>query len=509
MKIQINKNEFWWGISASRGAELPFGSDSELELSINKAAGGSDQFSPLLLSSDGRFICGNVPFSVKVSNGVITTEPESADGRIKISDGHENLRGAYLAAMRESFPFDGELPDEDFFRVPQYNTWIELATEQTTENILRYAHGIIDHGLPAGVLMIDGGWQEDYGTFEFNRRKVPDPKAMIDELHSLGFKVMVWVSPIVASAGTQYKMIRDKGFLCRDKNGEIAIRKWWSGFSAVLDFTNPDAVEWYHGQLRFLMDEYGIDGFKFDAGDESFYSDDDKLAIPAPARVQTKYFNEVGVKYKLNEFRAAYDFGGRAIVSRLHDKNHTWNDHGLETLIPNTLAQGLLGYAYCCPDMVGGGEINCFTGKKELDEELFVRWAQANALMGMMQMSAAPWRVLSEKNAALVLDAIKLHAKFGGKFLALAKNAAATGEPITRHMEYVFPHKGFAKVNDQFMLGNEILAAPVLDKGQESRKVVLPEGRWEADDGVVFDGGQEIVVRTPIERIPYFVKISD
>ena len=59
------------------------------------------------------------------------------------------------------------------------------------------------------------------------------------------------------------------------------------------------------------------------------------------------------------------------------------------------------------------------------------------------------------------------------------------------------------------MLGNEILAAPVLNKGQESRKVVLPEGRWEADDGMVFDGGQEIVVRTPIERIPYFVRVSD
>ena len=71
-----------------------------------------------------------------------------------------------------------------------------------------------------------------------------------------------------------------------------------------------------------------------------------------------KYFNIVGEKYKLNEFRAAYDFGGRAIVSRLHDKDHSWVVRGLNALIPNTLAQGLLGYAYCCPDMVGGGEIN-------------------------------------------------------------------------------------------------------------------------------------------------------
>ncbi len=504
MEIRINNNEYWWGISVPDGCEMPITAASETELRIT-GKGEGDQFAPLLLSSDGRYIYGKKPFSVRVSDGVITTD---TDDRIEIHDGFGDLRSAYLAAMGKHFPFTGGLPDELFFRVPQYNTWIELGTDQTAENILRYAHGIVDHGLPAGVLMIDGGWQEDYGIFEFHRRKIPDPKAMMDELHSLGFKVMLWVSPIVASAGTQYKMIRDKGFLCRDRDGNIAIRKWWSGYSAVLDFTNPKAVEWYHSQLKYLMDTYGVDGFKFDAGDTSFYRGDDKIAVPTSAREQTRYFNIVGEAYRLNEFRAAYDFGGHAIVARLHDKHHTWNDRGLNTLIPNTIMQGLLGYAYCCPDMVGGGEINCFNGGKPLDEELFVRWAQANALMGMMQMSAAPWRVLKPENAALVLDAIKLHAKLGEHFVELAHNAAKTGEPITRHMEYVFPHQGYAKINDQFMLGNDILAAPVLQPGVRERSVVLPEGRWEADDGTVYDGGQTITIETPLERTPYFKKVK-
>ena len=504
MRIKINENEYWWGISVSEGVDLPLGKDSDYTLSINGKS-NNDQFAPFLVSSYGRYVYGENPFSAVFRDGYITLD--EVDG-LNFSEGHGSLRGAYLAACEKHFRFTGELPDADFFLEPQYNTWIELGTDQTSENILRYAHGIIDHGLPAGILMIDGGWQEDYGVFEFNRRKIPDPKAMIDELHSLGFKVMVWVSPIVASAGTQYKLIRDKGFLCRDKNGEVAIRKWWSGFSAVLDFTNPAAVEWYHRQLSFLTDEYGVDGFKFDAGDRYFYADDDKIAVPAPARVQTKYFNIVGEKYKLNEFRAAYDFGGRAIVSRLHDKDHSWVVRGLNALIPNTLAQGLLGYAYCCPDMVGGGEINCFNGAKELDEELFVRWAEANALMGMLQMSAAPWRVLSEKNASIVLSALRLHAKYGERFYELARHAAKTGEPITRHMEYVFPHKGYAKINDQFMLGDDILVAPVLEKGAVSREVVLPDGQWRAEDGEIFDGGRKITIDVPLERMPYFTKID-
>lgn len=503
MRITINKNEFWWGISVGEGYRMPFGADSDLKLSI-LGSRENDQFAPLLVSSDGRYLYGDKPFSITVENGVITTD---TDDGIDFHSGSENLRGAYLAAMKAHFPFTGETPDELFMRCPQYNTWIELGTNQTTENILTYAHGIIDHGLPAGVLMIDGGWQEDYGTFEFHCRKIPDPKAMIDELHSLGFKVMLWVSPIVSSAGVQYKMLRDRHYLLREPNGEVAIRKWWSGYSAVLDFTNPDAVTWYHGQLTHLMEKYGADGFKFDAGDAYFYKDSDLIYKSCPAREQTKYFNAVGEKYKFNEFRAAYDFGGRAIVARLHDKFHTWDKFGINTLIPHTILQGLLGYAYCCPDMVGGGILDCFTGGKKLDEELFVRWAQANALLGMMQMSVAPWRVLKPENAALVLDAIKLHASFGDRFAALSENAAKTGEPVVRHMEYVFPHCGYAKINDQFMLGNDILVAPVLVSGARERSVVLPEGNWKADDGKLYDGGQTVTISAPIDRIPHFEKI--
>ena len=502
MKIRINENEVWWGIRSSDGHVQPLDAASTHKLDITTTTCGSDQFSPILLSSAGRAIYADHPFSAVFADGFIET-----DADVTLSDGHDSLRGAYLHVMRAHIKPDGQLPDETFFTCPQYNTWIELGTDQTQEKILRYAHGILDHGLPAGVLMIDGGWQEDYGTFEFNRRKVPDPKAMIDELHALGFKVMLWVSPIVASAGTQFKMLRDKKYLIREPDGSPAIRKWWSGYSAVLDFTNPDAIAWYHGQLEFLMKEYGADGFKFDAGDCSFYKDTDRIAVPCLAREHTTAFNIVGVKYPLNEFRAAYDYGGRAIVARLHDKIHSWDKNGLNTLIPNTLVQGLLGYTWCCPDMVGGGEISSIgPDGKRLDEELFVRWAQANALMGMMQMSAAPWRVLSPEMAALVVDALALHAKLGDTFIALARACAESGEPMTRSMEYAYPHCGYERIADQFMLGDDILCAPVIEKGARSRSVVLPEGRWCADDGKVYDGGQTITIDVPLARVPYFTK---
>lgn len=506
LKFTIKENEYWWAGCVNLGHEMPYSTNTKSSFDLN---GGreNDQFAPLMVSSKGRYLWSEKSFSANIENGIIDLKGEA---EIKLYEGYENLKGAYLAAMKAHFPFNGEMPDELFWKVPQYNTWIELGTEQTTENIINYAKGILENQLPPGILMIDGGWQEDYGMYdEFNHRKIPNPKYLVDTLHSLGFKVMVWVSPIVSSAGTRYKELRDKGYLVKDKNGEIAVRRWWSGFSAVLDFSNPEAVEWMHSKLNSLMERYDIDGFKFDAGDRYFYEDDDMTFAPVTAREQTFEFNKVGEKYKFNEFRAGWKFGGRAIVARLHDKYHTWNDFGINTLIPHTVVQGICGYAYSCPDMVGGGILDCFNKGQKMDEELFVRWAQANALMGMMQMSISPWKVLNEENCERVKNAMKLHTEFGEKMYDLAVNASKTGEPIVRHMAYEFPDEAFEEVNDQFMLGNDILVAPVVNRGETVKNVKLPEGKWKYIDGKIFDGGTDIKVLADMDTLPYFEKITD
>lgn len=502
MKIKILPDEYWWGCSVRDGHQMPFTRSSQLTLNINGTS-ESDQFSPFLLSSKGRYLWGDRPFSVEVREGFIETTVEEG---LTLEEGHGTLRNAYQDAMKKHFPFERRLPGQWFFQRPQYNTWIELGTDQTADRIPAYASQILENGYPAGILMIDGGWQEDYGLFEFNRRKIPDPAGMIRRLHEMGFQVMLWTSPIVASAGANFKLLRDRGYLIRRPDGEPAVRKWWSGYSCVLDFSNPEACAWYWAQLDGLMRDYGVDGYKFDAGDYYFYQDGDRICVPGPAREQTTRFNRVGVRYPLNEFRAAYAFGGQPIVARLHDKYHTWNDFGLNTLIPHTITQGLLGYAYCCPDMVGGGILDCFNKGQKLDEELFVRWAQANALMGMMQLSVAPWRVLDPENAALVKEAVLLHARMGEEIFCLAAHAAETGDPIVRCLEYVFPGQGLTAVTDEFLLGDSVLAAPVLTQGQISRTVVFPAGKWADPSGRVWEGPCTVTVDAPLDTLPWFRK---
>ena len=505
MKLEVKflENEYWWGGSVNAGHFMPFDKNSALEYDLsNHVGGGNDQYSPIMLSSKGRYIWSEKPFTISVKDGVITLDGEDFD----FNEDNHDLRSAYLSAMEKHFPFNGKTPDELFFKAVQYNTWIEMGTDQTTEKILKYANEIIDNGMQPGVMMIDGGWQEDYGTYEFNRRKIPDPKFLMDELHRLGYKVIIWVSPIVSSAGTQYKMLRDKGFLVKNAEGRIAIRQWWSGYSAVLDLTNPEAREWMQGEMDRLMELYDVDGFKFDAGDAYFYDDGDLTYEKVLAREHTTYFNEVGAKYAFNEFRAGYKFGGREIVARLHDKKHNWKNDGIRALVPQTIVQGLLGYAYCCPDMVGGGDLVGAAGLGEIDEELFIRWTQANALLGMMQMSIAPWRVLSKETYEIVKKYISLHAEFGEHFVELGRHASKTGEPVVRAMAYQFPGEGLDGINDEFVLGDDIIVAPVIEKGVRERVVYLPKGKWQESDGTVYEGGEHTIA-VPLEKLLWFKKI--
>ena len=90
----------------------------------------------------------------------------------------------------------------------------------------------------------------------------------------------------------------------------------------------------------------------------------------------------------------------------------------------------------------------------------------------------------------------KLHEEFGDRILQLAEESKDTGEPIVRYMEYVFPHQGLASCIDQFMLGNDILVAPVNQAGAVTRSVQLPEGKWKYVDGTIYVGGKTVVVDT-------------
>jgi alpha-glucosidase len=184
---------------------------------------------------------------------------------------------------------------------------------------------------------------------------------------------------------------------------------------------------------------------------------------------------------------------------------HEWS--ALDRIVADMIAAGLLGHPFICPDMVGGGDWIAFIPGSPFDPELFIRSAQVHALCPMMQISASPWRVLDAKNQEIFSNIVALRQKFAPKFAALAKKAGEDGEPILRSLEYNYPGQGYAAVIDQFMMGEDLLVAPVLKKGASSRSIVLPPGRWLADDGKTYAGPTEITVKTPLSRLPHFTAV--
>jgi len=355
--------------------------------------------------------------------------------------------------------------------------------------------------------MIDDTWQKDYGCWEFNPGKFKDPKLMTSRLRDMGFKTMLWVCPFVSADSPVFRQLRPRGLFVKNKSdGNPAIVEWWNGFSAVLDFSNPQTCTYFEGVLNGLMAKYGVDGFKMDGGDTQFYTNAVTGYNAKHANDQTAAWAQFGLRYPYNEYRAAWKEGGQALVQRLHDKTHTWED--LHTLIPNILTQGLMGYAYVCPDLIGGGEYKSFLNLDHVDQELIVRSAQCQALMPMMQFSLAPWRVLSPGNLSICRDMANLHVRFGDLIFNLAEESARTGEPIVRHMAYVFPDQNYEEIDDQFLLGDSVLVAPVLGKGARSRVVQFPPGKWQDDEGHVVTGPVSKTIEAPLEKLPWFKRLE-
>ena len=196
MKTTMLKNEFWYGGAVYEGYRQPVGADDIVDWDFRENP-THNQIMPLFLSSKGRYIWSNAGFHISFQKGEILAEgPES----IVLENGFNDLRGAYLAAMKAHFPFHEIKLSDRFFKAPVYNSWIELTYYQTQENILKYAKGILENGFPSGVLMIDDGWSPYYGRWQFRGDNFKDAKAMIKELHEMGFSVMLWICPFVTPA---------------------------------------------------------------------------------------------------------------------------------------------------------------------------------------------------------------------------------------------------------------------------------------------------------------------
>jgi len=503
--------EGWWGGVVNDGVKMPFG-DSPYSFNLFGNDAGN-QSVPLFVSDQGRYIWSESPFRINFRNDSIIINRTIR--KVYIGKTGNSLKDAYMSASRQFFPSSGLWPDSLLVVAPQYNLWIELTYNPNQKDILNYAKQVLANGMPAGVLMIDDNWSNYYGHFDFDKERFPDAKALVDELHRMGFKVMLWICPFISPDSPAYRELSSKKLLLLDSQGKKGaiwdntsrplLLSWWNGYSACLDLSNPDAGKWLKEKLDYLQKQYGIDGYKLDAGDAQYYSSPNLVSFRTVTPNEHSYFwAEVGLQYPLNEYRAMWKMGGQPLVERLRDKRHTWSD--LQSLVPNTIAQQLAGYTFTCPDMIGGGSAGSFRPGRTIDQKLIVRSAQCHALMPMMQFSAAPWRILDITHLSAVKKIVKIRQENMPYLMQVLRNSAKTGEPALRPLEYDFPGQGFLKVTDQFMLGDRMMVVPVVTES-DTREVIFPKGKWKYNNTTI-TGPVTKTITVPLDELPVYYRLK-
>lgn len=510
LTLDLEPGERWWGGTVKDGVRMPFGSTSPYARDLG-VAGEQDQWgvgedsgqsAPVLVSTRGRVVGSSRPFALSVADGAL-----SVDGSDVVAfRAGTSLREAFRAASAAFFPPAGTTPAPRLFEAPQYNTWVEDPLTPTQESVLAYARRILDAGLEPGTIFIDDNWAPDYGTLRFDLARFPDPGRMIETLGAWGFEVVLWLVPFISPDSLAFRECERDGLLVRDAEGRTAVRRWWNGLSALLDLSDPAAVVWLTDQLDALVD-LGVAGFKFDGGDVRDYRVDDRTANPCEPVDMCESWARVGLRYRYNEFRACWRMGGQPLGQRLRDKPPRWDSTGIGSLVPEMLAQGLMGHPYVCPDMVGGGVVDAMGGRGASDPEFFVRYAQVAALSPMIQFSVNPARALDDEHLAAVRDALAVRQAHMPLIRSLLETAAVTGEPLLRPMSY--HEEGYEDVTDHFFLGPDLLVAPVVERAATSRAVHVPPGRWAAPDGTTFDGPAVVDLPVDLTTIPRLARLAE
>lgn len=466
-----------------------------------------------------------------------------------ILDCYRSLRGIYGTP--------NQTPPLELMEAPIWTTWARYKDQIDQETILQFAREIKDNHYPYHVLEIDDRWQSHYGDLVFDPERFPDPVRMITTLKQLGFKVTLWVIPFFHPHSDSGQEAAKQGFVVQTQEGEPYRVMWWQGAGYLLDVTNPDALEWQQNRLDHFREVYDLDGFKFDAGEAKFVPQDGVFQQTLESRNEYthRYINWISTNNRFCEVRSAWKNQANPVFFRLWDIWSTWgHDNGLRSIIPSTLAMSLAGYPFVFPDMIGGNAYFRFPSNPILiwivqriiipflenrlkrdsvhpeeealglsdvppflekstyfgypTPELIVRWAQLNTFLQVMQFSLAPWDFGEETNK-LCRQYANLHIKFAPALKKYARQAVKTGEPVIRPLFWLAPEDERALIcDDQFLVGEEILVAPVVHPKRSSRDIYIPAGNWKdywSDETI---SGPRIIKNypAPLEKLPFFIR---
>lgn len=404
---------------------------------------------------------------------------------------------------------------------------------RTQREVLDVARRFRALDLPADAIHLDIHYMDRYRVFTFSPQRFPRPRQMHDDLHALGFRTLAIVDPGVSVARYPvHEALRAGDMLLQRSDGQPYVGKVWPGATVFPDFTQPRVRDTW-AQLHEPLIDAGVAGFWNDMNDPVLRAGEvyDPLAedvqhhgVPH-RRVRNLYANGMaeatvsGLRSRRPDKRPFVLSRSGFLGIQRHSAVWTGDNHSswahLRENLDMVINLGLSGVPITGADVGGFGRgPGKYGAVKPLrpSAELFVRWMELGSLMPFFRVHCTlyaprqePW---SFGRRALDLSRRLLRRRYRllPLLYRLALEAHTTGLPIVRplHMHYDMPGGAGA---DQFLLGDSLLAAPVLEKGAGRRDVWLPAGSWvDWNSGVEHAGGQLITVDAPLGGTPLFVR---
>ncbi|CAG5059005.1 unnamed protein product [Parnassius apollo] len=431
-----------------------------------------------------------------------------------------NVKEAHKHAVANYLGKPSGVPDYRMVQHPIWSTWAQYSRDVDREKVLEFAQQIREFGFSDSQLEIDDLWETCYGTLEVDEKKFPNFTSLIQVVKAMGFRVTIWVHPFINNnCEPLYTEALNNGYLVLDETGKPAT-SWWNNNGSVpgfVDFTNPAAAKWWHDRVRNLLDTYDIDSVKFDAGESSFTP---QIAVQSgdidmqPHHIVQQYARTAASFGDMVEVRAGFRTQDLPIFVRMVDRDSIWGlNNGLSTLITTTLQMNLNGYTLVLPDMIGGNGYNLDHEQADIPtKELFIRWVQANTFLPAMQYSYVPWNFDNE-TIAICKKYTDLHAEYAEQIYEAMRASVAEGRPVTAPLWWLDPEDEDALIIwNEYLLGEDILVAPVIEQGATTRDIYLPTGEWweEGDSERVHMGPTWIKdYPAPLDVLPYFVRAKE